>query len=153
MKTYQVIVGNVGTVHTGNNPVLARKDFGEYKRQSREGDGRAAYETVTLLCDGEIEAEFRPKLQTPTIEELACLIRAIKSDICDDYKEEEDDTPSICLTIGASYDESWDYQTGDNSYSGGAYGHPFWGVGYVTRDCNSRELAKEIIEDCRSQVY
>lgn len=152
MKTYQVIVGNIGTVHTGNNPVLARKDFGKYKRQSRDGYGRAAYEVVTLLCDGEIEAEFRPRLRTPTIEELAGLIHAIKPDICDDYKEEEADEPSICLTIGADYD-GWSYQTGDNSYTGGAYHYPYWGVGYVTRRCNSRELAKEIIEDCISQVY
>ncbi len=91
-------------------------------------------------------------MKTPTIATLAEIIRAIKPEICDDYIEEEGDTPGIQLTIGCG-EEGWSYQTGDNSYSGGAYGYPFWGVGYVTRRCNSRELAKEIIQDAKNQQY
>lgn len=88
----------------------------------------------------------------PTIEELARLVRDVKLDIMDEYVDEEGDTPSIQLTIGADED-GWSYQTGDNSYSGGAYGYASWGVGYVTRRCNSREVAKEILADLASQVY
>lgn len=88
----------------------------------------------------------------PTIEELARLVRAIKPDICDDYVEEKGDTPSIQLTIGAD-EEGWSYQTGDNSYTGGAYDYASWGIGYITRRCNSREVAKEILADLASQIY
>ena len=88
----------------------------------------------------------------PTIGELARLVRAIKLDICDEYVEEKGDTPSIQLTIGAN-DESWSYQTGDTSYTGGAYGFAHWGIGYVTRRCNSREVAKEILADLAGQIY
>ena len=58
MKTeYQVIVGNIGTVHDSNNPVDANKVYGDYKRQSEDGYGRASGESVTLLVDGEIRFE------------------------------------------------------------------------------------------------
>lgn len=53
MKNYEVVVGNIGTVHTG----LANKWCGEYKRQSDSGVGRAAGEPVTLFVDGEIKWE------------------------------------------------------------------------------------------------
>lgn len=91
-------------------------------------------------------------MKTPTIEELSSIIRAIKPQICDDYIEEKGDTPFIQLTIGCD-EKGWDFQTGDNSYSGGAYFHANWGIGYITRRCNSRKLAREIIEDARSQAY
>jgi len=153
MKTYTVVVGNIGTVHTVNNYANACKEFSEYRDQSRLGYGRAAYEPVTLYEDGEPKLEHFPKLRVPSIKDLASLITAIKLDICDEYRERDDEEPNIMLTIGCAYDKDWSYQTGDNSYSGGAYGHPYWGVGYVTRRCNARGLAREIIEDCQSQVY
>ena len=88
----------------------------------------------------------------PTIAELAALIRAIKPDICDDYVEEVGDIPSIMLTIGAD-ENGWSYQTGDNSYTGGAYSYARWGVGYVTRRRNSRDLAREILDDLAGQCF
>lgn len=41
---------------------------------------------------------------------------------------------------------SWSYQTGDNSYTGGAYSHPHWAVISLYRKSNSTELANEIAE-------
>lgn len=84
------------------------------------------------------------------------LFKALKSDICDDYRASDDpgDTmPGMQVTIGftpANEDKaaSWSYQTGDNSYSGGAYSHPHWAVVSLYRRSNSRELA----EDCASQI-
>lgn len=55
--TYKVIVGNIGTVYSGSNPVRARNDFDTYVRKSEAGDGRAAGEDVTLMKNGEPEAE------------------------------------------------------------------------------------------------
>ena len=49
---YHVIVGNIGTVYQTNNSVLANKIYGEYKRDSIDGIGRAADESVVLM-DGE----------------------------------------------------------------------------------------------------
>jgi hypothetical protein len=50
---YEVVVGNIGHVYGGNNPVAARASYGEYKRLSESGQGRAAGEDVTLLEGGE----------------------------------------------------------------------------------------------------
>lgn len=54
MSTYQVIVGNIGTVYEGSLPVTALGVYGEYKRQSKAGHGRAAGESVTILKNNEI---------------------------------------------------------------------------------------------------
>lgn len=60
---------------------------------------------------------------------------------------------SECLTVGYSpQSESWGYQTGDNSFTGGAYGHPFWGVVWIGADADPSEVADEIAEDILSQV-
>lgn len=86
-------------------------------------------------------------IKYPTIRELSALVRAIKPEICDDYIDEPGDTPSIQLTIGHNPETGdWSYQTGDNSYTGGAYGYPNWAIGYVTRRCDSRELARDLID-------
>lgn len=152
----RIIVGNIGTVIDRADERQAREVFTEYKEQSATGYGRAAYEQVTWMKGEEIYKEFRPKLRTPPIAELARLLAALKKDIDDDYRatdDPSDDTPGMCITIGCSYDKEWSYQTGDNSYTGGAYGHPYWGVGYLYRDSNCREVAKELIEDCLNQTY
>jgi len=57
MAWYEVVVGNIGTVYDGNNPVEARKDYGEYVKQSKNGYGRAAGESVTIFKDGDVHLE------------------------------------------------------------------------------------------------
>ena len=88
----------------------------------------------------------------PTIATLAALIREIKKDVSPEFRasdDPDDDTPAILLTVGADGKgrNSWSWQTGDNSYSGGAYGYRAWGLGYVTKTCNSREVAKGILDE------
>jgi hypothetical protein len=91
-------------------------------------------------------------MKLPTTKELAALVRAVKSDISDEYRAfEDDDTPGIQLTVGCDGAGDWSYQTGDNSYSGGAYFYPHWAVVGVYRNSNCRELAKDIqsqLADC-----
>ena len=88
-------------------------------------------------------------MKTLTIKTVSALIRAIKAEISDEYRAYPDDNePGILLTIGAG-ETGWNYQTGDNSYTGGAYGYPWWGVVAVYRDSNSRDLAREAIEQIR----
>jgi hypothetical protein len=56
------------------------------------------------------------------------------------------------LTVGWTPETgSWSYQTGDNSYSGGAYGHPIWGVAYLTADSDPDSVANEILDELGEQ--
>ena len=56
MSIYSVVVSNVGTVADNlNNPVLARKEYGDWVKAAKAPHGRAAGESVTLLKDGEPE--------------------------------------------------------------------------------------------------
>ena len=57
--------------------------------------------------------------------------------------------PSLQVTIGAD-DSGWGYQTGDNSYSGGAYGFANWGVAALYRDSDPAEFAEELVADLES---
>lgn len=57
MERYQVIVGNIGTVYDGKNMIDANRTYGEYKRQSQSGYGRAGGEDVTLMDNNEIKYE------------------------------------------------------------------------------------------------
>lgn len=100
----------------------------------------------------------------PTVKDLSALLRDLKRDIEDDYRcqgfEAADydggrkigglpGLPCMTVTIGWS-DETgkWDYQTGDNSYTGGAYCYPHWAVVDLYRRSDSRALARDI----RSQL-
>ena len=86
------------------------------------------------------------KLPLPPIGELAQALIMLKEDIYDEYIEEGDTLPSICVTIGANIEGEWAYQTGDNSYSGPAYHYPHWAVIQLYRRSNCRELARDIRE-------
>jgi hypothetical protein len=67
------------------------------------------------------------------------------------------DIPGIDVTIGCTFDFddasiSWSYQTGDNSYTGGAYGHPEWFTCSVMKRTNCKELANEIIDEIHGRI-
>ncbi len=97
-----------------------------------------------------------------TIKELYPLVRAVKGDIADDYRAfDEEEEPGIQLTVGytpktyngVEHDtDSWNFQTGDNSWTGDAYSHPIWGVVGVYRISNCREVAREIIDQIHEQM-
>lgn len=50
---FEVLVGNIGCVYSGNDHDGALKDFHEYVSQSMSGYGRAGNESVVLIRDGE----------------------------------------------------------------------------------------------------
>jgi len=56
--SYQLIVGNIGTVHASTSLTAALLHFREYQSQSESGIGRAGGENVTLLKHGEPVKEF-----------------------------------------------------------------------------------------------
>lgn len=63
---------------------------------------------------------------------------------------------SVQLTVGATIHPdgtvSWGYQTGDNSFTGGAYGHPFWGIAYLTHESEPEAVASEILNEIADQI-
>jgi hypothetical protein len=64
-KTFEVIVGNIGTVYSGNNYMQACMKFQEYKSLSMKGVGRASNEPVTIIQGNNIKREHLP----PTTED------------------------------------------------------------------------------------
>lgn len=94
--------------------------------------------------------ELTMKAKLPTIAAISALLRSLKPEIADEYRctDDPDDTlPGMLVTVGASPDGSWNYQTGDNSFTGGAYGHAYWGLVYLHRRTNSRDAAKGALDE------
>lgn len=54
---YEVIVGNIGSVYSGDSKAEADHEFRAYATQSMDNRGRAGGEDVTLLVDGEVVKE------------------------------------------------------------------------------------------------
>jgi hypothetical protein len=98
-----------------------------------------------------------------TVKDISELIRYIKSDIEDDMIDifSDDNIPSIQITIASNRKDlltgnkniEWDYQTGDNSYHGSCYFYDTWAVEWIYRRSNSRELAKNLIDQLYDQAY
>ena len=96
------------------------------------------------------------RFKLPSRSEIACLVRSVRSDISSEYRcsdDPDDNTPGICLTIGANRKGNWSYQTGDNSYTGGAYGFGAWAVVSVCRDSNSFELADDALDQLADALH
>lgn len=83
-------------------------------------------------------------------EQLTALVAELIPTIDDEYRSREqdldDDTPAMDLTVGCD-GETWSYQTGDNSFTGGAYGHADWAVTTLTRDSDPARVAEGLIDD------
>jgi hypothetical protein len=82
--------------------------------------------------------------------EVRSLLIQLKKDIGDDYRASEDpddDKPGMCVTISTDDMSSWNYQTGNNSYSGSCYGQRHWAIVYLYRNSNCTELAKDAVNE------
>jgi hypothetical protein len=55
---FEVIVGNIGTVYSGNNFMVASCKFDAYVKQSKQEFGRACGESVTMLHNNKIRREY-----------------------------------------------------------------------------------------------
>ena len=88
--------------------------------------------------------------------EIRALLIALKPDIADDYRAYEDDDsgiPSMQITIAVDAEcTEWSYQTGDNSFTGGCYSLPYWGVSALYRRSNCAELARELLGQALEQI-
>jgi len=53
---------------------------------------------------------------------------------------DDDETPGILLTVGWDPDSgNWDWQSGDNSFQGAAYGYPVWAVVDIRADTDTSD--------------
>lgn len=100
------------------------------------------------------------------VPEWTRLLKELKTQISDDYRasdDPDDTTPGMCVTIGftpsrpetaeqSAKDCSWHYQTGDNSFTGGAYGHRHWGVISLYRRSHSARTAEDLAEQIAESV-
>lgn len=87
------------------------------------------------------------------VNQWAALLRLLKRDIGDDYRSDEDsETPSMLVTFGLDENGNWSYQTGDNSFTGGAYGYAHWGLAYLDRRSNCKALAQEAFNEAAEQI-
>lgn len=55
---FEIVVGNIGSVYSGNNFMQARSTYTQYVELSRNGHGRASGEAVTFFHNGEVRMEF-----------------------------------------------------------------------------------------------
>jgi ribosomal protein S27E len=106
MSKYEVIVGNVGIVYTGDNRPKAFRIFHDYVAKSTERDGRAAYEPVTLLRDDRIIAELVAK-DPPTVRSQSGYTNCACRDCFDVTISSDQNKPELCELCGeAMCDES-----------------------------------------------
>ena len=127
---------------------LKTKIARRYAQGNRKG--RPHDREGTLIRSG----VHKPGPNFPSVAELASLVSDVKKDIRDaNEQDEEDDVPGIHLTVGADGKGKWSYQTGDNSYSGGAYGFRHWGQCDVYPGTNPREAAQEILGELRESFW
>jgi hypothetical protein len=91
--------------------------------------------------------------------EIRALLIQLKPTIADDYRatdDPDDNLPGMTVTVGATVTDDgeigWSYQTGDNSFTGGAYSHATWGVGYLYRRSNCADLAKQLVDEIADQL-
>lgn len=85
--------------------------------------------------------------------EMEKLVEDIRESFFDDeeYMTEE----YIDLTVGADAN-GWNYQTGDNSYTGGAYGFRNWAVVTIEKDADAELVAQDIVNqlfDCDDGLF
>lgn len=98
---------------------------------------------------------MKTRQQQIIINQWAALLRSLKADIGDEYRctdDPEDKTPGMLVTFGLRADGDWSYQTGDNSCMGGAYGYAAWGLAYLNRRSNCKELAQGAFAEAYDQM-
>ena len=89
--------------------------------------------------------------------ELIKIIEGVKEEYTKYYIDDEE-IECLQLTVGSNGDKGFDgevefgCQTGDNSYTGAAYGYRCWGVAYIYDDTDSKETAEEIAEQLADQI-
>jgi len=81
-----------------------------------------------------------------TKNEIYHLLGQLKKEIGDEYRASDDpgdNKPGMQVTL-ATDGERWNYQTGDNSYTGACYSLPYWATISLYRNSNRKCLVNEV---------
>lgn len=116
------------------------------------------------VCDTSLAVQKLLKQLPGLRQELYTLLVAIKKKqdwkrLRVDFDDYDGDTePYIDITIGCTFDFEegaigWNYQTGDNSFTGGAYGHPEWFTTSLLSRSNCKDLAKDLIDEVEGRIH
>lgn len=82
--------------------------------------------------------------------EIRALLIDLKKGIDDDYRcsdDPDDTTPGMLVTVATNDMTTWNYQTGDTSYTGGCYGLRHWSSICLERRSNCTELANDAVNE------
>lgn len=82
----------------------------------------------------------------PDRDEIRGLLETLRDDIGEEYRASVEDTePSMMVTFGFTPKTgAWGYQTGDNSFTGGAYNHPDWSVITLYRETDLDDAVDKV---------
>ena len=89
--------------------------------------------------------------------QLIEIIEGVKEEYTKYYIDDEE-IECLQLTVGSHGDEDYDgdiqfgCQTGDNSYTGAAYGYRCWGIAYIYDDTDSKETAVVLAGQLSEQI-
>lgn len=81
-----------------------------------------------------------------SIKEIRSLLYSLKQF----HKEFLED--GLDVTVATNDGRQWNYQTGDNSYTGGAYGLALWSAKTLFKDTHCGKLAAEIVSELKDMV-
>ena len=80
-------------------------------------------------------------------------IRQFIHENLDTWKQDAAEYDGLDLTIAvSSKGDDWSYQTGDNSFTGGAYLNPHWGVATIEIYTTESDLFNDLIEQIEEHL-
>lgn len=129
------------------------------KQQVRE---QVASDTEQYLADGGSIKQYDVHgEQTGEIKQAQVVSKQVKAEIEQfldvnmiEFNQDAIEFDGAELTIATDDGTQWNYQTGDNSYTGGAYGLQHWAVVTIMPDSTTSEILDEVIsqlEDLMNQ--
>ena len=84
---------------------------------------------------------------TTLTEEVKTDIKEFLTVCLEDFRKDAVEYDGLDLTVATSEQgDTWNYQTGDNSFTGGAYSLPHWAVTCVNPDSTVNDLYDAIVD-------
>lgn len=97
--------------------------------------------------------EFIEKIKPTAVRDIAELQKQIEPEFRAEGMEDVD-YPSMDLTLAINDEGTvWTIQTGDRSYSGSAYGLPYWGIATLTEDDNPWEVFSDLVASLEEVIF
>ncbi len=81
------------------------------------------------------------------------LVQYTKNTILGTRKDFDGELPFNDLTVGMNLEGEYGWQSGDNSYTGGAYHYPVWAVVTIHRREKSAQIVRDIIQQLGDGLF